>query len=508
MAVGIHIEEGEIRQKALKGGGAILSARIFNMVFYTSTTVILARLLDPSDYGLVAMVTAVTGFFSLFNDLGLTDATIQYGDLSHGQASNLFWINAGFGFLLALLFMVISPAIASFYGDPRLKSIAMVVSTGFLMAGLSSQLFAVAKRNLQFAQLAKMEIAANICSFSTAIVLGVKGAGYWSLVFRQVVIPFTLCLLIWRFSKWRPGLPDRKVETRPLLGFGANSLGSNLILYLNTYLDKILIGRFLGPMALGFYHNAFHLFIFPLKQLSYPFIGVAVSSLSKLRDNPRNFIDSYIKAIFFLAFIGMPVGAFLAATGGDIIGLLLGPAWEKTAVIFSIFGLSAGPFFIYSTVPWIHLSLGKADRKLKWSLVEIAVFQTLFIVGLFTYGTEGVAMGYSLAIYILIGPAVNYAGKPIGLDFRDVIKATYRFFLAAACAGYLVFAVNGILKEHVPYILVRLLLCGVLMTAGYCSLILILDRSAFSFVRFWRVALKMFPQLGLLGRWNPFANEG
>jgi polysaccharide transporter, PST family len=488
-------DKGELKAKALHGGGAILTARIVNAVCYTGTTIVLARFLDPADYGLVAMVTAVSGFFSLTNDFGLADATIQEARLSQGQASNLFWINTAFGLLLTFLFMVMAPQLAAFFGEPRLTVIAVMISTGFFISGITTQLYAVAKRNLQFPQLAKMEIAGNIGSSIIAVFLAVEGAGYWALVFRQLAVPFTSGVLVWIFSKWRPGRPEREAETLPLIRFGANTLGSNLIDYLNTYLDKIMIGRFLGSRALGFYHNAFHLFLFPLKQLSYPFIGVAVSSLSKLRNNPEEFRVSYRKAVFFLAFIGMPVGAFLSATSVDVIGLLLGPSWEKTALLFSIFALSTGPFFIYSTVPWLHLSLGNARRKLRWSLLELAVFQSFFLVGLFLFNTEGVAIGYSLAVYILLAPALNYAGRPIGLGFRDVVAGTYKLFIGSAVAGFIVYGANGILHAHVPFILLRLAISGVLMVSIYSVSLLILERNASSFHIAFQVLQRMFPQL-------------
>jgi hypothetical protein len=192
----------------------------------------------------------------------------------------------------------------------------------------------------------------------------------------------------------------------------------------------------------------------------------------------------------------MPVGAFLSATSGDVIGLLLGPSWGKTAILFSIFALSTGPFLIYSTVPWLHLSLGNARRKLRWSLLEIAVFQSLFVAGLVLFNTEGVAIGYSLAVYLLLAPALNYAGRPIGLGLQGRGRSHVQTLHWICDRGLSrVWGQRGILHAHVPFIPLRLAISGVLMVSVYSVALLILERNASSFLIAFQVLQRMFPRL-------------
>lgn len=487
------IEHSDLKERALTGGGATFLARILRSASFTVTTVILARILDPSDYGLVAMITAITGLISLLNDLGLADAAIQQPNLTREQSDNLFWVNTTFGIFLTCLFAILSPLISSFYQDSRLTAIGIVCSTGFLVSGLSTQLYAMAKRNLQFSKLAWIDIAATLSGCIAAVVSASFGLTYWALVIRQLSAPLLAGTLIWILSDWRPGLPHRRSGMKPLLHFGINNVASNLTEYFSSYFDKVLIGKLCGPSLLGYYHNAFHLFLFPLKQLSYPFIGIAVSTLSKVRHSPDQFKLFYIKALFPLSFIGMFCGWFLWATSDDVIYIVLGPSWERTGTIFSILALATGPFFIYTTVSWIHLSLGNAYRKLRWSFVDMLVYYTLLGVLLPLYSIEGVAIAYTLSVYILLGPAIIYAGKPICLHFSDVLKSCYIYFISSSIAGFSVFIILKHLCNYVPYALIRLLLCFFIMVSVYCLLVFVLERSTKSLQDFYQIILKAFP---------------
>src|SRR5438128_486570 len=202
----------------------ILSQGLRFLITMTGT-IVLARLLNPEDYGLVGMVAAVTGFIALFKDFGLDAATIQRAHISSSQLSTLFYINVGLGGLITLLIAAIAPAVAWFYGEPRLNLITMVSAVGFFLNGIVVQHEALLRRRMRFTTLAIIELVPLILATAVAIVLALRGAGYWALVTSQLAQASTRSLAFWLVADWRPGWPTTFAGVRSMLAFGGNFTG-------------------------------------------------------------------------------------------------------------------------------------------------------------------------------------------------------------------------------------------------------------------------------------------
>lgn len=394
--------------------------------------VVLARLLSPSDFGLVAMVAAITEIFYLFKDLGLSYATIQERRINHDQISTLFWVNAAFGFAVTLLVMLLAPAIAWFYHEPQLKLITAVSSLNFLFIGLSTQHLALLKRNMAFVQISIIEIMAAILSTALAIVLAWQGWGFWSLVYRPLILGFLTTVGVWLFCRWRPGRPAGQAGA--LLRFGANTLVGYFFDYVTLNLDKVLIGRKYGSDQIGYYQRAVYLSKVASDTLTMSLTNVAVAALSKLREQPAHYRRFYLRGLSVISFLGLPLSVFMFVMSKDIVLVVLGPKWDQTAVIFSILSLSTGIYLIYNTNGWLHISLGRADRFRKWSMGAAIVYFAAIVVGI-SFGVKGVAVAYAAVTFLLTIPCLLYAGKPIGLGFSDIGVCLWRFLLAAAFAG-------------------------------------------------------------------------
>ncbi|MCL2690580.1 MAG: oligosaccharide flippase family protein, partial [Chitinispirillia bacterium] len=176
--------KGNLKSRAIKGGSVVIFARTVDFAAHTVGTIVLARLLLPADFGLLAMVLTITGFFVLFKDLGLSDATVQSEKINHKQVSTLFWVNVFFSLLIILLIVLLSPYVARFYNEPRLTKIVVISAISFVFAGLSTQHLALLKRNMKFVQIATVEIVAALVSITAALVMAFNGFGYWALVAR------------------------------------------------------------------------------------------------------------------------------------------------------------------------------------------------------------------------------------------------------------------------------------------------------------------------------------
>jgi PST family polysaccharide transporter len=172
----------------------------------------------------------------------------------------------------------------------------------------------------------------------------------------------------------------------------------------------------------------------PAEQMSYPLTGVAVGTLSRLRDDPEKYRRYYINATTMLAFIGMPISAILTFMGKDVVYFLLGSQWNEAGNIFSVLGFGIAIQILYGTTAWLHISMGRADRWYKWNKFASVVLIISFISGL-RFGSIGVAVGYTLSLYFLLLPSIWYGGKAIDLKITSFLDGIWKYFVAAASSG-------------------------------------------------------------------------
>ncbi|MBE3142800.1 MAG: lipopolysaccharide biosynthesis protein [Planctomycetes bacterium] len=465
----------DLKGLAIHSGSISVISRALNTVILIGSVIVLARLLSPDDYGLVAMAAVFTGFFSNFQELGLADATIQAANIKHEQISTLFWINLLVGIIITIILFGLSPAVAMFYKKPQLTSIIMISSISFIFAGLTTQHIALLKRHLLFGRVMIIEILSNILSIIAAIILALMGGGYWAIVTRPLFAGFVTMILAWTLCSWRPGPPRRNTGVRPFLKIGANAIGFFLVEYFSTNVDKTIIGKKYGATDLGNYGRAFYLATTPAGQFTQSLFHVAVSTLSKLREDPEEYRRYYLKSLSVISFLGMPASVFMVVMSSELVYLLLGKQWNQAAGLFSILGLSAGMQIINWTQGWLHVSLGRTDRWLKWGILSALITVTGFLIGS-NYGTKGVAVAYSAVILLLTFPGIAYAGRPIALKLREVLSAVWKYAGASIMAGILVHSIN---TSHIlgPMIVLRIAISLFVYLLSYLMLVAALFRS-------------------------------
>lgn len=428
--------KGELRRSAITGGGITIFSRGVNLIIQMGGTMILGRLLTPIDFGLVAMVTTVVGIFMIFKDLGLEDTTIQSENITHEQVSALFWLNVGFGCLICIGVALFSPLFAYFYHEPKVQAISVVFGLGFIFAGFTTQHAALLQRNMEFRKIALMGVTAQLLSTVAAIFLAVSGLGYWALVIRQLISNFVIMASVWILCEWRPTLLVRNSGAKSLLKFGANNVAFSLSNWVGNGIYGPLIGSSIGAEALGLFRNAAYFASLPVTEVIMPLHAIAVSTLSKLRDDPERFRRYYLKAVSNIMIVAVPSSMFLVVMSEEVVVVLLGSQWAQTAPLVSILGIAATVDGLLGTVGWLHLSLGRADRRLIWGVVRNVFFALSLFAGL-AYGLRGVAFFAAVAQFVLIGPGVWYGGKPVNLKFRSVLSGIWRFYIASIAGAVL-----------------------------------------------------------------------
>jgi PST family polysaccharide transporter len=424
----------ELRRLAVRGAAATVSASALALGAQVISTVILARLLTPADFGVVTMVTTFSLLLASFGLNGFTDAVIQFEEIDQYTASNLFWLNSGAGLILAIAFAAAGSLLARFYGNPLVAKVAAGLSVGIVIAAASVIHLALLKRAMRFAATSANDVVGRVANTAVAIVLALRGWGYWALVAGIVAQQLSVTIGAWSLCRWMPGLPRRTGKTGAVIRFAAKAYGGFCLAYSTQNIDNLLVGWRFNAVALGFYKKAYDLFALSASQLTAPLYNVALAALSRLNQDHLRFRRYLANSLGMVAFVGMAMSADLTLVGRDLVRLVLGAKWSEAGRIFELFGPGIGVMLLSSIIGWIHLSIGKPGRWLRWSLFQLAATASLFLLAL-RWGPEGVAAAWSVSFWTLLIPGFWYAGRPIGFEVSALIAATWRYVFAALVAG-------------------------------------------------------------------------
>jgi PST family polysaccharide transporter len=459
-----------LKEKTVRGGFVKLIGQAANFVLRIGFMVIMARLLDPKDFGLVAMVTAITGIYELTTTAGLSVATVQKASVTDDQVSTLFWINILVGVVLGLLCLLTAPILVAFYDEPRLFWITAAMAVGFLFNAAGVQHFAMLQRQLRYVALAVIDILAQVASFAIAIIVALAGFGYWALVAAAVAVPMVMTTSMWAISSWIPGLPRRNTGILPMLGFGSTITINGLVVYIAYNMDKVLLGRFWGADVLGVYGRAYQLINVPTANVYAAASSVMFPTLSRLQDDPARFRTYFLKGYSLVVSITMPATIFCALFADDIILVVLGPKWMEAADIFRLLAPTILVFGLINPIAWLLMSAGLQMRSLMIALVLSVVVISSYVIGL-PYGAKGVALAYSAAMMLWLVPHVFWCLHKTMVSPRDLFLSAYRPFVASILAAAMVFGLHLYFTQWQPSPL-RLIVGGSLMGGLYLCLLL------------------------------------
>jgi len=433
-AASVPGEPGGLRRAAVRSAGATILSGAAGISIQICSAAVLARLLTPRDFGLVTMVTTFTLLVMNAPANGFIDTLIQRKEVTHALASTLFWINVAIMALLTAAFAAAGPVLVRFYHEVPVAPIASGFAGAILITGLPTIHSALLRRAMRFSALAKNDLIARAAGVLTSMAFGLAGWGYWALVMGAWALALSTAIGVWILCPWLPGLPRRKTGARSALVFASHISARYGFNYVARNSDNLLVGWRFGAHALGFYKKAYDLFTLSLIQLISNNANVAVSALTRVRDDRPQYVRFVLGAIGVTAFIGMGLAGDLTLIGKDVIRVLLGPGWEIAGTIFTFFAPAIGIMMVNGIHGCLHVSLGRADRFLGWGIIEWVVTIALFLAGLH-WGPEGVAVAWGVSFWALTLPALAYAGKPIGLKMGPMFGAIWRYIVAALAAG-------------------------------------------------------------------------
>ncbi len=466
-----EINSADLRNRTVKGVSWSAFSQLITQLLIWVISMVLARILGPQAYGLVAMTGVFTGFATLFTDSGLGGAIVQRRNLEKRHLDSAFWINVVMGGGMTLLMIALAPVIARFYGEPRLTLLTQVISFQFFLSSLNVVQRALLKREMRFRALGKIQITTATVGGVTGLAVACSGGGVWSLV-AQMLAGSTVGLLFrWRVGLWRPSWAFDLQACKDLFGFSAYVLGFNVVNYWGRHADNLLIGRFIGPGALGIYARAYSMMLLPLTQVSRVVGNVMTPALSSIQEDKTRVKRSYLKTISVIGLLTFPIMTGFFVTSNHLILTLLGTKWAEVIPIFKILcgvGLLQS---ITTTMGWIYQSQGHTRLQFKMGLINSTFTVGSFIVGIH-WGVLGVAWAYCFSCLIRCYWVWTVCGNIIDLSFGQMIRTLTPSFVCAVVMGFVVWLIECVLPPSMPgwlFLLVQVpsgILVYVLIVAG------------------------------------------
>lgn len=388
--------------------------------------IVLARILCPADFGLMAMVLVVVRFAEIFSDMGVSSAIIYRRDTTRDHLSSLFWLNIMAGVAVTLCVLVAKPLVVSFYHEPRLSRLISLAACIFLVGSLGQQFQVLLQKVLQFNRLAFIQVSEHVVRGATAIILALYGLGAASLVaghMAGVSVRVALLFCVCR-RDWMPRFHFSMADLKGYAGFGLYQMGNKGVNFFNLYLIQLLIGRVLGASALGFYTLAFDLVLRPIGVINPIITRVAFPVFSMIQGDAAMVRRGYLKMLRFLSLVNFPLTLGIGAVAGVAVPVIYGDQWMPSVVLVQILSVLAMLYSTGNPVGSLLLSHGRADRAFYWNMAKIAIqFPVLYAGIVWTGLTGGVwaslcvqclftCLAYGFLVRPVLGPCLRvYTGS-------------------------------------------------------------------------------------------------
>jgi PST family polysaccharide transporter len=431
-----------------------VSAQAVNFV----VIIILARLLFPEDFGIIAISNVIVGTITLFQDLGMGSAIIQKKRIDEDYLGTSFLVSFVAGVALALVIVALSPFIASYYDNRILKYVIMVSSIGFVLGPLTSIHNSILTKNLEFKKLGTLNVVNQVLSGGTSILLALTGFGLWSLVLGKLASQVGMIPVYWKTAKWTPKFRFRKSCFQELFAFSANLLGFNILNYFARNSDNLIVGKYLGTITLGYYSIAYNLMLKPLQLISWSVGRVMFPSFSSIQDEKVRVRDVYTKVVRSISLVTFPMMAGLMIVAREFILIFYGAKWEPAVLPLQLLCFVGAFQSIGTTSGWIILSQGKSDLLLKLGIFKVAVSLFAFFVGV-QWGLLGLIIGYMLATIAASFCGHHYANRLVDLKMRTFFRSLFPAIICSTVMATLLLGIKYIvLGTTSPNKLVVLLL--------------------------------------------------
>ncbi|WP_265333838.1 lipopolysaccharide biosynthesis protein [Nocardioides sp. Kera G14] len=397
--------------------------------------VLFSRLLDPHDFGIVAMVTAVVGVAYVLGDFGLSLAALQARDLTQGQRSNLFWISTGIGVAIGIAILGAAPLLAEAYGQPAVRDVAVALSLVFVANGITGQFRTELNRDRSFGVLASVDVLAQVLGLGLGLGIILLGGRYWGLVGQQVGAAWFTAFALAVRSGWRPDLPRRGESMRGLLRFGLFTLLAQVVNYISSNADSVIIGQRWGAATLGVYNRAWQVARLPVQQIASPLTRVVLPHLSSRLEDPEGFALAVRRGQLVLTTLLLGTLSLITAATGPLVDVVLGHGWESATPFIRAMCLGSAFHAVGYIYYWILLAHGRTGILFGAELGARIGMVVLMILAA-SHGAVWVALASAAGEFaiLIIGAAVSLPRVGVSATplLRSAIRSVVLFAFAAA----------------------------------------------------------------------------
>jgi O-antigen/teichoic acid export membrane protein len=457
---------------AVVGMAATGVAQVCKVAVQMMSAVVLARLLMPMDFGLVAMVTPIVAFVALFQDMGLQQAIVQNREISKQQISRMFWINTGMGVFVAAVLVTMAPVVGWFYGEPRVVWLTRAWALPLLSGCIAAQHLALLNRNLRFRRLALIDVVAAVATLTSGVLLASWLRSYWALLLSTTLGSVTTLVMARSATKWRPLAPLVGADVSRLMRFGMNLAGFNFVNYFSRNLDNILVAKLFGPSSLGLYDRAYKLLLWPLSNINAPVGRVMLPILARLRDEGERYRWAFIRVAALITWGCVPGVTALSISAWDVVPLLLGDRWAGAAGIFAWLGLAGVVQPLGNVVGWLFISQHRTREMLRWAMFAGMSTILSFIVGI-PWGVPGIAAAYAVGSVIRLPILAWWVGRSGPVGTADLL----RIQLPVALSGVLSLVVMVALKGYVALAPIGGVIVSLVVSYGAAVGVILFGRS-------------------------------
>lgn len=396
-------------------------------------TLLLARILLPRDFGLIAAVVIFTGFVEVIIDTAIGSSIVQRRDLTDGELSSLFWLVLTASILVYCTLVGSGSLLGRLFEQPLIPSILPIAGVNTIFFGLLCVPLALVRQRLQFKHLAILQTISTAISGSTALFLAIRGFGYHALIVQTLLFVAIRTTGTWIVARWRPLLRFRAAEVRQAMSYSGPLIASSVVNYWARHVDAILIARTAGITSLGHYNLAQRLVYAPLTVLTagvraqlHPLFSAMGHDREKVRAGFRD-------AMAMTAILSFPIGALLFVVSEPLVLALWGPQWAPTSSIVQALALLAGFQPITALTASLYLTRSETGLYFRITLVNSIALVTAMALGAHLNGAEGVAWAYSATVVLVIVPQglLNAYVRLFEGRVRDILRSLVLPSLAA-----------------------------------------------------------------------------
>jgi O-antigen/teichoic acid export membrane protein len=450
---------------------------------------VLARLLAPADFGLIALASIYMALIQMIIEQGLGVAVVQRHELSQEHLDAAFWVNVGLGTLFAIITVVAAPLISALLGDERLTSVIRVLSLVFIIVGFRQIQVNVLKRRMQFRLIAIRTLIANVVGGIVGVGMALSGKGVWSLVGQQLAASGTGTAILWSVSGWRPKFRMPLGHLRQLWSVSLHAAANTLLSYARRRSSDFLIGSILGPAALGHMviaqrlnHTVFRVITRTVSQVAFP-------TFSRVQHQPKRLLRVFLLVTRVVSVVSFPTFVALGALSSTIVPIFFGAKWNDSVPMMQIFAIGA----LYNSVGTFNGTvigaLGRTDLSFRLTLYGTAL-SMVFTYFTAPYGLVAVALG-GISVSLIMAPyTARVTQSLVGHDFKTYFRQLVPSGASAAIMFFAILGVGALLRSRTsPYVtLAAQIIVG---GAVYVSALYVISKPSIDeFIELVRGALK------------------